>query len=129
MSEKYVKWCENCAMLEKMYLDAKANNDDQVKAIREWQAKSAACEKHCAALREENAQLRMENHCGGGGTRCDNADPCWAHARDEARAEVARLRRLISGYYRLPSSEWAEALKVEARAAFAAGEAVTEVDR
>ena len=50
--------CQNCTMVEKMYFDAKANNDDQVKAIREWQAKSAACEKHCAALESEITEVR-----------------------------------------------------------------------
>ena len=36
--------------------------------------------------------------------------------RDALRAEVERLRGLLLGYYRLPSSEWIKSLKVEARA-------------
>jgi len=51
--------------LEKLYRDAKANNDDQVRAIREWQAKSAACEKHCRAL-EAELQRERAYTCGCG---------------------------------------------------------------
>ena len=55
MKKQTVESCAHCAMTEKLYLDARANHDAQVRAIRDWQAKSAACEKHNGALEVELA--------------------------------------------------------------------------
>jgi len=72
--------------------------------------KLAAAEAERDALRALLHQSREVE--GGAQTRVLDLEA----ERDALRAEVERLRGLLLGYYRLPSSEWIKSLKVEARA-------------
>lgn len=60
--------CNNCMMIEKLYFDAKANNDDQVKAIRTLQAEVERLQSEVDVMRQP---------------------------RDKAEAEVERLRKAL----------------------------------
>ena len=88
MAREKVKWCENCAMLEKMYLDAKAMHDTQVGDIR--------------ALREENARLRQRVEELERAPRCcaDTIPPGCRTCRcaDAAEARLAKVVKALSEY-------------------------------